>query len=145
MSDHETPPTLTALTTYLLSKVGKSARTRLAERLADRDMRLWHMAVLAALADFGPHAQRDLAARLGIDPSDMVKVIDELAAAGQVERNRDQADRRRVRVTLTPAGHTALASLTAEATAVQDAVLAPLTEQERTQLHALLTRLYRAR
>ncbi|WP_231591128.1 MarR family winged helix-turn-helix transcriptional regulator [Saccharothrix sp. ST-888] len=143
MSENETPPSLTALTTYLLSKVGKSARTRLAERLADHGVRLWHMAVLAALADFGPHAQRDLAARLGIDPSDVVKVIDELARAGQVERNRDTADRRRVSVTLTPAGRAALTALTAEATAVQDAVLAPLTEQERVQLHTLLTRIHR--
>ncbi|MGE7434910.1 MarR family winged helix-turn-helix transcriptional regulator [Kitasatospora sp. NPDC001175] len=142
MSETETPPSLTALTTYLLSKVGKTARTRLAERLAEHGQRLWHMAVLAALADFGPHAQRDLAARLGIDPSDMVKIVDELATAGQVERNRDQTDRRRVSVTLTPAGRSALAALTAEANAVQDAVLAPLTEPERAQLHALLTRVH---
>ncbi|MEV0407187.1 MarR family winged helix-turn-helix transcriptional regulator [Actinoallomurus sp. NPDC050550] len=139
---HETPPSLLALTTYLLSRVGKTARMRITERLAARDVRLWHMAVLAALADFGPHAQRDLAARLSIDPSDVVKVLDELAAADHVERARDPADRRRVVVTITPAGRTALADLTSEASAVQEGVLAPLDEDERARLHDLLLRLF---
>ncbi|WP_433170403.1 MarR family winged helix-turn-helix transcriptional regulator [Actinoallomurus sp. CA-150999] len=139
---HETPPSLLALTTYLLSRVGKTARTRITERLAAHDVRLWHMAVLAALADFGPHAQRDLAARLSIDPSDVVKILDELTAAGHVERARDPADRRRVTVTITPAGRTALADLTSEASAVQEGVLAPLDEDERARLHDLLLRLF---
>ncbi|MEW2521176.1 MarR family winged helix-turn-helix transcriptional regulator [Actinacidiphila alni] len=139
-----TPPTLAALTTYLLSKTGKAARGRLAAHLSGEGLRLWHMAVLAALADFGPQAQRDLAARLVIDPSDMVKVIDELAAADCVERARDTADRRRVRVALTPAGRDRLAALTARAEAVQDEVLAPLDAAERATLHALLLRVHEA-
>ncbi|GAA4602950.1 MarR family transcriptional regulator [Actinoallomurus liliacearum] len=138
----ETPPSLLALTPYLLSRVGKTARGRIAERLTAREMRLWHMAVLAALADFGPHAQRDLAARLRIDPSDVVKVLDELAAAGRVERARDPADRRRVTVTITAAGRTALSELTADTSAVQEEVLAPLDEGERAVLHSLLRRIF---
>ncbi|GAA1243713.1 MarR family transcriptional regulator [Kitasatospora nipponensis] len=135
-----TPPSLLALTTYLLSRTGKTARGRLGARLAERELRLWHMAVLAALADFGPHVQRELAQRLAIDPSDVVKVLDDLARAGQVDRTRDTADRRRILVTLTPAGRTALGELDAEARAVQDELLAPLTAGEREQLHGLLLR-----
>ena len=138
----ETPPSLLALTTYLLSRVGKTARARIGRRLAARDLRLWHMAVLAALADFGPHAQRDLAARLNIDPSDVVKVLDELAAPGYVERARDPADRRRVSVMVTSAGRAVLNELTAEAAAVQEEILAPLDDGERAQLHDLLRRLF---
>ncbi|MCL2551961.1 MAG: MarR family winged helix-turn-helix transcriptional regulator [Actinomycetia bacterium] len=137
-----TPPTLTAHTVYLLSRTGKAARGALAARLAEQGLRLWHMAVLAALADFGPHAQRELADRLAIDPSDVVKVVDELAAPGYVERSRDPADRRRVRVALTPAGRTALTGLERETEAVRDAVLAPLDARERATLHALLSRVY---
>ncbi len=137
-----TPPTLLDLSTYLLSKTGKTARERLATRLAAHDLRLWHMAVLAALADFGPHAQRDLAARLGIDSSDLVRVIDDLAAADRVERTRDTTDRRRVQVTLTPAGRTTLADLQTEARIVQADLLAPLTPAEQAQLHALLLRVH---
>ncbi|MBY8878794.1 MarR family winged helix-turn-helix transcriptional regulator [Actinacidiphila acidipaludis] len=140
--DRTTPPTLTGLTPYLLSRTGKAARGALAARLAEQGLRLWHMAVLAALADFGPHAQRELAVRLSIDPSDVVKVVDELAGPGYVERARDPGDRRRVVVTLTPAGRTALAGLSDQAAAVRDAVLAPLDPAERATLHALLSRVF---
>src|SRR4051794_20837544 len=98
------PPSLTALTTYLLSRTGKTARSRLATRFAARNLRLWHHAGLAALADFGPHAQRELAVRLAIDPSDMAKILDDLSATGSGDRVRDPADRRRLTVTLTDAG-----------------------------------------
>ena len=136
------PPSLTGLTTYLLSRTGKIARGRLTGRFAERGLRLWHHAVLAALADFGPHVQRDLAIRLGIDPSDMAKIVDELAGAGNVERARDAADRRRVSVTLTEAGRDVLAELDSEAEAVQDDVLEPLTKAEREQLDELLRKVF---
>ncbi|WP_030694215.1 MarR family winged helix-turn-helix transcriptional regulator [Streptomyces globisporus] len=142
VSAHATPPSLLDLSTYLLSRVGKTARGRLARRLSERGLRLWDMAVLAALADFGPHAQRDLVARLGVDPSDMAKVVEQLAAGGHVERDRDPRDRRRVLVTLTPAGRTLLAELDAEARAVQDEVLAPLDAEERRVLQELLLRVH---
>lgn len=137
-----TPPSLLNLTSYLLSKTGKAARQCQAQRLAARDLRLWHLSTLAALADFGPHVQRELSARLAIDPSDVVKVVDDLASAGHVERTRDTADRRRVLVTLTPAGRAALAELRDEAEQAQEALLAPLTPAERTQLHHLLLRIH---
>lgn len=144
MAADGTPPTLTALTTYLLSKTGKAARGRLAAQLAGQGLRLWHMAVLAALADFGPHTQRELAERLTIDPSDMVKVLDDLTAAGHVTRTRDPADRRRVRVALTESGTAALAAQVTQAESVQSALLARLTPQERATLHALLLRIHEA-
>ncbi|MEV5658212.1 MarR family winged helix-turn-helix transcriptional regulator [Streptomyces sp. NPDC052291] len=139
---NETPPSLLGLTTYLMSKTGKAARGRLADRLAERGLRLWHMAVLAALTDFGPHVQRELAARLSIDRSDVVKIVDGLGAAGLVDRARDTADRRRVTVTVTPAGRALLESLKSDALAVQETVLAPLTARERAQLTALLLRVH---
>ncbi|WP_326740447.1 MarR family winged helix-turn-helix transcriptional regulator [Streptomyces sp. NBC_01022] len=125
-----------------MSRTGKAARSRLADRLADRGLRLHHMAVLAALVDFGPHVQRQLAARLAIDRSDMVKLIDDLGAAGLVERARDVTDRRRVTVTVSPAGRALLDRLQADATAVQDDILQPLNARERAKLTALLTRVH---
>lgn len=136
------PPSLVGLSTYLLSLTGKAARGRLAEQLAEQGLRLWHMAVLAALADFGPHAQRDLCARLSVDPSDMAKVIEQLARGRHVERTRDPADRRRVMVALTGDGRALLDRLTADAERVQDELLAPLDAGERAELHALLVKVY---
>ena len=134
------PPSLLELDAYLLSKIGKEARRRTAVRLAERELRLWHLAVLGALDDFGPHVQRELAVRLGIDPSDVVKVLDELTARGHVERTRDPADRRRVQARLTPDGRVALAELLAEARTTDEDLLAPLDPAEREQLHGLLRR-----
>lgn len=68
--------------------------------------------------------------------------MDELATTGCVERTRDPADRRRVAVTLTEAGRAALAELNAEAAAVQDEVLAPLSASECEQLAGLLGRVF---
>ncbi len=136
------PPTLTGLTAYLLSRTGKAARGAVAADLGADGLRLWHVAVLAALADFGPHAQRDLSARLSIDRSDMVKIVDDLAEPGWVERTRDPADRRRVTVTVTADGRTALADHRGRIEAVQDRLLAPLDAGERAQLHALLERVH---
>ncbi|MCC9308602.1 MarR family winged helix-turn-helix transcriptional regulator [Kitasatospora sp. RB6PN24] len=137
------PPSLLDLTSFLLARTGRTARARLAARLAERDQRLWHLAVLAALADSGPQVQRELATRLAIDPSDLVKVLDDLTRAGQVERTRSTTDRRRIRVSLTTTGRTALADLLRQARAVQDEVLAPLDAEERAALHRLLLRLHR--
>lgn len=134
------PPTLLGLSTFLLARIGRTARARLADQLAERGLRLWDMAVLAAIADFGPQAQRDLVRRLGIDPSDLAKVADQLGAAGYVERSRDQADRRRVSVSVTAAGRELLAELEARARTVQDEVLAPLDPAERRVLQELLLR-----
>ncbi|MFE7426987.1 MarR family winged helix-turn-helix transcriptional regulator [Streptomyces sp. NPDC057545] len=138
----EIPPSLLGFTTYLLSRTGKTARSRLAARLAERDMKLWHMAVLSALVDFGPHVQRELASRLGIDRSDMVKIVDDLVVAGLVERARDTDDRRRVTVTSSPAGRAVLVDLQAEALGVQRELLAPLSTAEQAQLAALLRRVH---
>ncbi|GAA2853064.1 hypothetical protein Acy02nite_50990 [Actinoplanes cyaneus] len=102
------------------------------------------MSVLAALADFGPHAQRDLSDRLSIDPSDMAKVIDQLAGTGHVGRARDDADRRRVLVTITLSGRELLAQLLKETAAVDDIVLSGLTPSEREQLHGLLLKVFTA-
>ncbi|GHG61135.1 MarR family winged helix-turn-helix transcriptional regulator [Streptomyces griseocarneus] len=136
------PPSLLRLDTYVLSKIGKTARARLSERLATRGLRLWHMAVLAALADFGPHIQRELASRLDLHPSDVAKVIDTLVAGGAVERRQDPADRRRVRVDITPAGRSLLGELEHEAGTVRDGILAPLNPSERAELSRMLHRVF---
>jgi len=136
------PPTLLSIDTYLLSLSGKAGRNRLADRLAERGLRLWHLAVLAALADFGPHAQRDLSTRLSVDPSDMAKVIDQLTAPGYLDRSRDAADRRRVLVTITRRGHDLLTELMEEASEVDRTLLGGLSAAEQNQLHSLLLKVF---
>jgi DNA-binding MarR family transcriptional regulator len=144
MNPTATPPTLMGINVYLLSLSGKTGRDRVADRLAGLGLRMWHMSVLAALADFGPHAQRDLSTRLSVDPSDVAKVIDQLAGLGHVGRTRDDADRRRVLVTITASGRELLAQLLKETAAVDDSLLSDLTPAERDQLHGLLLKVFAA-
>ncbi|WP_214322135.1 MarR family winged helix-turn-helix transcriptional regulator [Nonomuraea sediminis] len=130
-------------TPFLLSQVGKAARGLVAARFAQDGRRMWHMRILHALAA-SPVAQRDLSPGLGIDPSDVAKALDELAGWGEVERERDPADRRRVIVQITEAGRASLARMGEQVHEVREHLLAPLDEAERDTLHGLLRRVHAA-
>ena len=62
---------------------------------------LW---ALWELGRTGPQPLKDLAARMHLDPSTVVGVVDRLSAKGLVTRNPDAVDRRRVSLTLAPKG-----------------------------------------
>ncbi|MFF4778242.1 MarR family winged helix-turn-helix transcriptional regulator [Microtetraspora fusca] len=143
MSDvPQLPPSLLDITAFLLSKVGVAGRRRMGDRLKAYGIGLWDLAVLAALRDFGPASQGDLGVRLGIDPSDLVAVMDTLAPRGLVERSRDPRDRRRYLVTITPEGVALLDEALDVAAGVRDDVLAALDERERALLHDLLRKAF---
>ncbi len=134
------PARLAALTTYLLSQTAKLAKGQLDERLAERGLRLRHMAVLA-LVDEGPAAQLEIGRRLDLDPSDVTATVDELQVRGWVTRTPDPDDRRRKVVSLTRRGERALADLDRMALRVADALLAPVSRRRRAQLHQDLLRI----
>nr|WP_055506839.1 MarR family transcriptional regulator [Nonomuraea pusilla] len=136
------PPTLLGSTTFVLHKVGVANRRAFAERLSARTgLGLWEFAVLATLADFGPAAQREVGDRLGLDPSDMVRLMDGLMDEGLARRERDPADRRRYRLSLSEAGREALGRARETLAETERETLAALTPDERAQLHTLVTRL----
>ncbi|MFB9908516.1 MarR family winged helix-turn-helix transcriptional regulator [Allokutzneria oryzae] len=140
------PPTLLGITTFVLHRVAVTSRSAVAERMArDAGLGLWQFAVLAAVADTGPAAQREIGDSLGLDPSDLARLMDELLTADLVARERDTADRRRYRVTLTTTGRAALRRAKAVVAKVEQETLAPLTETERKRLHALVGKIHRAR
>jgi DNA-binding MarR family transcriptional regulator len=103
-------------------------------------MRKHHFAVLVSLDEQGPASQAALSERLAIDRSDMVATLGALEQAGHVARARDERDRRRNVVKLTPVGARALARLAAGIDAAQDQLLAPLDDKERRRLRKLLAR-----
>ncbi|MGW0391788.1 winged helix DNA-binding protein [Streptomyces sp. NPDC003042] len=137
-----TPPRVLNLNAYLMYALGKAARRRLSERLTAYGLRLWHLTVLALLADLGPQSKVALASRLDMNQSDLVKIVNDLDKAGRVHCARDPSDRRRVMVTLTPEGRAALAHLSADIASTDDDLLAPLSPAERIQLASLLRRVH---
>lgn len=88
---------------FLLSKLGQAAAARFAERLAPLGLRPRHCAVLELLAP-APMTQLELARHIGVTPSVVVNMLDELETVGAVRRIRDTADRRRQLAELTVEG-----------------------------------------
>ncbi|MFB9516638.1 MarR family winged helix-turn-helix transcriptional regulator [Streptomyces purpureus] len=138
-----TPPSVLDLNAYLMYAIGKGARRRLSDRLTAHNLRLWHLTVLAMVADLGPQMKTVLAARLDMNASDLVKIVNDLVKSDHLACDRDPEDRRRVVVRLTPAGRSFLAHLSADITSTDDDILAPLSAEERVTLASLLRRVHR--
>src|SRR4051794_72777 len=137
----DAPPRLRTKPSWLLSQAALAGDRLVSEALAAEGVRKYHFRVLIALADDGPLSQADLGRRLGIDRSDMAAVVSELEHHGHLSRRRDERDRRRNVVALTPAGREGLARMDAAVDAAQAQLLAPLSERERTELARLLAQL----
>jgi DNA-binding MarR family transcriptional regulator len=65
--------------------------------------------MLRVLAEGGEHSAGELAAAAEVSPAAVTKLLDKLEATGVLERVPDSADRRRVGVRITAAGHDVLA------------------------------------
>ena len=93
--------------------------------------------ILEAIADGGDMAQTELSALLGMDRSDMVRLIDSLESANLVERTRDTKDRRRQLIALTEAGNTTRASLRRSLRRAERAAVAECSPEVRVLLASL--------
>jgi DNA-binding MarR family transcriptional regulator len=83
----------------------------------------------------------ELAARLGIVPRSATSVVDDLEAAGLLERQPDPHDRRATLVDLTPKGRQILTTLREKRRDVMVTQLSRLTADEQQTLAHLLQRL----
>lgn len=134
------PPSLLALPSYLAGSVARIGHRALAARLQEHGLRLPQYAVLAALADFGSLAPHELAHRLQADRSHVSGYVDVLVRNGLAARERDPDDRRRLTVTLTPAGRALFGSLSDAAAASQQGMLRDLSPEEQHTLVSLLAK-----
>jgi DNA-binding MarR family transcriptional regulator len=145
LNDHGIrPPSLLALPSFLAGNVARIGHRLLLQALAEHDLRLPHAAVFAALSDFGPLAQYELADRLDIRPSHLVRYVDVLEQRGLVGRERDREDRRRQIVALTRSGRLLWRRLQPLAERSQAQLLDVLSEAERETLLTLLARVLKA-
>lgn len=135
------PDQMLRFSSFLMLQLVKESR-RIAGELGDEDLRATHLTVLACLEQFGAASQKEISDRLRIDASDLVSLLDELERRGFAARRRDEQDRRRYQVDVTPAGRKALRRRLAMAERLNDVLLAPLDADERARLHELLTRVH---
>jgi MarR family transcriptional regulator, lower aerobic nicotinate degradation pathway regulator len=134
------PDRLRRLPSWLVGQLNAQARRTLGAVFAAHDMHRSHYALLAALAQFGPQSQAELSQHSGLDRSDVVRWVDELADRRLVAREQDRADRRRNVVSISPAGRRLVERLDLEIGAAQEQLLAALSRTERRQLITLLAK-----
>ncbi|WP_369145189.1 MarR family winged helix-turn-helix transcriptional regulator [Streptomyces sp. R44] len=124
---------------FLLSFRGELTGARIRAALGVAGLHPRNAMTLMQLAP-GAMSQRDLAAAMEIDPSQLVAILNELEADGLAERRRDPADRRRHIVEITEAGATALGRVDAAVGAAEREIFGDLTEAEQAVLRGLLDR-----
>ncbi|HEY5457007.1 MAG TPA: MarR family winged helix-turn-helix transcriptional regulator [Acidothermaceae bacterium] len=129
---------------FLLSQLGARAAELFADRLHPFGISPRAYGVLSNAAADGSRTQQQLADTLGIHRNNMVGLIDELEAAGWVQRHRSPNDRRAFEVRLTPPGSALLSRVSTMLPSLETEIADGLTIAERQTLLALLMRLAEA-
>jgi DNA-binding MarR family transcriptional regulator len=124
----------------LFFRLWRASHTRTSSLLATIGLTPPLFALLNIVAARDGAIQQELGAAMGVDPSTMVSLVDELERAGLAKRTPHPGDRRARAVTITPKGRRRLQDARQLAFQVEDEVLHGLTGKEREQLKALLRR-----
>jgi DNA-binding MarR family transcriptional regulator len=124
----------------LFFRLWRASHTRTADALDSIGLNPARFALLNVLGARDGAIQQQLSSDMGIDPSAMVKLIDELEGAGLAERRRRPNDRRAWEVVITAKGRRALERARRLVAQVEDEVLGGLSATDRRQLLALMRR-----
>lgn len=137
------PPPANRVAEYagqLFFRLWRASHTRVAEALGSIGLTPASFGVLNVLGARNGAIQQEIGSLMGIDPSTMVALIDDLEGAGLVERRPHPKDRRARAVALTAKGRRRLERGRALAGQVEDEVLGGLAADERRELLRLLRR-----
>src|SRR4051794_10754201 len=126
---------------FLLAQIGAHAAMRFGDRVHDLGLSRPQSGILGLLTAHPGISQQELAQLLGMLPSRVVALVDEMEEAGLVRRQRDDVDRRRNILVLTAPGKAALQKVGTVARAHEDDICAALSASERRQLIGLLERI----
>jgi DNA-binding MarR family transcriptional regulator len=125
----------------LFASLGREMTARVRRAMRPLGLGAQQFLVLRQLDTLGQASQSELADALGIDPSNLATLANDLAGRGLVDRSRDAADRRRYVLRLSRPGERLLRRTEGAIAAAEDELLAPLDDEQRAHLHALLRRL----
>jgi DNA-binding MarR family transcriptional regulator len=134
MKSHPQRPTGAA---FLLAQLGAHAADCFGQRIKRLRLAPRHAGILRIIARTPSCNQRALAKGLGVLPSRMVILLDELTEKGLVERKRSTKDRRHSELVLTKRGRAMLEKLSKLAAEHEADLCAALTSKERDLLAAL--------
>jgi DNA-binding MarR family transcriptional regulator len=124
----------------LMRRAHDRAASALLGALRPLGLELRHFAVLIALNEHGTLSQRDLVAELGSEKTSMVRVIDDLEAAGLVVRRAVPGDRRVHAVEMTAKGLETFDAAHVPAREIAAGLVSHLRPGDAEQLTDLLTR-----
>lgn len=86
-------------------------------------------------------SQKELAERMQVDTSSLVRLLDILEARGEVERQPDPSDRRAKRLCLTPRGRAAFEALDTRLKVLEAEMLADISDAEVETLLSVFARI----
>ncbi|GAA5436131.1 HTH-type transcriptional regulator MhqR [Deinococcus aquaticus] len=109
--------------------------------LAAHNLTISQFGVIEALYHLGPLSQRELAEKILRSSGNLTMVIDNLERDGLVRRDRDEVDRRIMRVSLTPDGEALIGRVLPTHVSGIREVFSVLTGEERAQLTLLSKKL----
>jgi DNA-binding MarR family transcriptional regulator len=124
----------------LFFRLWRVAHTRAAAALETVGLTPALFALLNVIAARDGAIQQELGAALGIDPSTMVSLIDQLESAGLAHRRPSPRDRRAREVAITSHGRRVLKRARRMVSEGEEEVLRGLTGEERRELMTLLRR-----
>ena len=124
----------------LFFRLWRASHTHVAEALQSIGLTTALFGVLNVLAARAGAIQQELGSAMGIDPSTMVSLIDQLESAGLAKRRPNPKDRRARLVSITPKGRRLLQRARKLAFESEDEVLGGLSGAERRDLLKLLRR-----
>jgi DNA-binding MarR family transcriptional regulator len=124
----------------LFFRLWRASHTRIAAALGSVGLTPASFGLLNVLAAREGANQQELGSAMGVDPSTMVSLIDQLETAGLAKRRPHPTDRRARAVALTAKGRRVLERGRRMAMQVEDEVLHGLTAAERRELLTLLRR-----
>lgn len=126
---------------WLLANAFRAHLSALREAVGDLPHGARGYGALREAAEPAPRNQAELAKVLGLDRTVMVYLVDDLEAAGLVERVPDPNDRRSKLIRATPAGVARLCELRQATAAAEAELLADLSPAEQELLHSILRRI----
>lgn len=132
----ELPSTLAKSPHFQVERVRRHTKDEVERALATHDSTMREYWILACV-DGQPMSQRQLSELLGIDASDMVRLIDSLENSNWVTRERDPKDRRRQIVAATKKGTKALARLATDVAEAEDRALEASSSKQLKSLRKL--------
>jgi DNA-binding MarR family transcriptional regulator len=126
---------------FLLAQIGAQGAAKFAERLKVLRLSPPQAGIIGLIGRRSGPSQQALANLLGMFPSRLVSMLDELERSGLIERRANAGDRRTYSLYLTASGKKTLQVIGRIAREHDEALCAALNENERETLARLLSRI----